>query len=116
MLGDPFVNLSDRDRRKVRAAVRRDSLFLRRQGLMDYSLLLAVERRTDIRLRGASHLASGALDRSLMNRDSINSVDIKASYGSLPSWAPNPKIKDDESFRSNRSKRAFMAQKFEEKS
>lgn len=38
-----FINFKDTDKRKLKIVIRKDVEFLRDQGLMDYSLLLAVE-------------------------------------------------------------------------
>jgi hypothetical protein len=42
-----LVNLSITDRRKILIILKNDVLFLKSKGLMDYSLLLAVEKVKD---------------------------------------------------------------------
>ena len=79
---------------------------------MDYSLLLAIERRTDNRLRGASNLVSCHLRESAMMRDSLNTDDLKSSnafslagFGAASPASLSKKIIDDESFASSRTRR-----------
>ena len=43
-----LINISMEDRRKIVYAIRHDVDFLEREGLMDYSLLLAVEQRSGV--------------------------------------------------------------------
>ena len=46
--GVPLVNLKLWDQRKLQVAVRKDVEFLRDQGLMDYSLLIAIEQGAEV--------------------------------------------------------------------
>jgi hypothetical protein len=43
------VSFSHRDRYKLINAMRKDVNFLKEQNLMDYSLLLCIEKRTEVR-------------------------------------------------------------------
>ena len=44
-----FVRLDDCDKRHVRQALQKDVEFLRSEGIMDYSLLLGLEKKPQIR-------------------------------------------------------------------
>ena len=70
-----FTSLSIVDQRLLRATIRKDVEFLRSEGLMDYSLLLAIET-LEVRPTSSKDVHQHTINRRSVSRETYKAIEI----------------------------------------
>ena len=79
--GQPLIKMRDVDVKRVIFAIRRDVAFLKSQGLMDYSLLIVIEKCNQIQneknIAGSTHERYSLQAQEEQNRHQSNQLEVE---------------------------------------